>query len=91
MNLSLVKAAAKPQQLTYAYAATVSMPTTTTVNTKTTTAVIKPKSLKANSTLPTSPAAIDQLMSHYGGASPVAGDSNERLLSELLAPLPKAG
>lgn len=87
VNLSLVNATAKPVQLTYAYGATASTTATTTVAPKTTTATIKTTAHKAGSTSPTAPAAIDQLMAHYGGA-PTKADSNEGLLLDLLASLP---
>ena len=91
-NLSLVKATATPPQLTYAYAATAKPATSTSVITRTTTNTTTPSrpnsAIQANSVLPTSPAAIDQLMADYGGADPVSSDSNERLPLDLLATLP---
>jgi len=87
VNLSLVNATAKPPQLVYAAAATPSMATATTATTKTTTANLQTKVVKARKVSLTSSIAVDHLMAGYGGAAPVTGDSNERLL-DLLATLP---
>jgi hypothetical protein len=68
----------------YAAAATPSTATSTTVTTKTTTANLQTKVVKAKKVSQTSPTAVDHLMAAHGGAAPVTGDSNDRLLLDLL-------
>jgi hypothetical protein len=88
VNLSLVNATAKPPQLVYAAAATVSTTASTTVTTKTTTVSLQTKAVKAKNVSKTSPTTVDHLMAGYGGAAPVTSDSNDRLSLDLLSTLP---